>query len=55
MFEQFCSTFHVRALPAVAKNKVVLSLPMFPELTKDEQKQVVDTLKAAINSSKVAV
>lgn len=38
-----------------AKNKVVLSLPMFPELTKDEQKQVVDTLKAAINSSKVAV
>lgn len=34
------------------KTKLVMSLPMFPELTPEEQKQVVETIKDALNSCK---
>lgn len=41
------------SLPVTEENtKLVISLPMFPELTKDEQKKVADTLIACINKSK---
>jgi dTDP-4-amino-4,6-dideoxygalactose transaminase len=41
------------ALPATEKNtKLVISLPMFPELTKEEQKTVADTLISCIEKSK---
>ena len=44
------------ALPATEANtKVVMSLPMFPELTAEEQKTVADTLIDCINKSKTAV
>ena len=43
------------ALPATeADTKVVLSLPMFPELTAEEQKTVASTLIECINKSKTA-
>lgn len=38
-----------------AKNKVVLSLPMFPELTQDEQIQIANTIQKALNVYKVNV
>jgi len=38
-----------------ANTKVVISLPMFPELTADEQKTVAATLIDCINKSKTAV
>lgn len=38
-----------------AKNKVVMSLPMFPELTEAEQKQVAQTIKEAIALTKASV
>lgn len=38
-----------------AKNKVVLSLPMFPELTEDEQKQIANTIQDAINACKATI
>lgn len=41
------------SLPATEENtKLVISLPMFPELTKEEQKKVADTLVACIEKSK---
>lgn len=41
------------SLPVTEANtKVVISLPMFPELTKEEQKTVADTLIRAIEKSK---
>lgn len=41
------------SLPETEKNtKLVISLPMFPELTKEEQKQVADTLISCIEKSK---
>ncbi len=44
------------ALPATeADTKVVISLPMFPELTLDEQKTVANTVIECINKSKTAV
>ena len=44
------------ALPATeADTKVVLSLPMFPELTAEEQKTVASTLIECINKSKTTV
>ena len=44
------------SLPVTEHNtKVVLSLPMFPELTFDEQKQVVDTLIKCIEKTKAKV
>jgi len=44
------------ALPATEANtKVVISLPMFPELTADEQKTVASTLINCINKTKSAV
>lgn len=36
-------------------NKLVISLPMFPELTYEEQKTIVETLVKAIESTKTAV
>lgn len=38
-----------------AKTKVVISLPMFPELTEAEQKQVVQTIKEALALTKASV
>lgn len=38
-----------------AKTKVVMSLPMFPELTEAEQKQVVQTIKEALALTKTSV
>lgn len=38
-----------------AKTKVVMSLPMFPELTEAEQKQVVQTIKEALALTKASV
>lgn len=44
------------SLPVTEHNtKVVLSLPMFPELTFDEQKQVVETLIKCIEKTKATV
>lgn len=44
------------SLPMTEHNtKVVLSLPMFPELTLNEQKQVVDTLIKCIEKAKATV
>ena len=44
------------ALPVTEKNtKLVISLPMFPELTAEEQKQVADTLIKCIEKSKTAM
>lgn len=41
------------SLPITEENtKLVISLPMFPELTKEEQKQVADTLIQCIEKSK---
>lgn len=38
-----------------AKTKVVMSLPMFPELTEAEQKQVVQTIKEALALTKTSI
>ena len=44
------------SLPLTEKNtKLVLSLPMFPELTADEQKQVAETLIKCVEKSKTAM
>jgi len=44
------------ALPETEKNtKLVMSLPMFPELTFEEQKTVANTLISCINKSKTSV
>lgn len=44
------------SLPVTEKNtKLVISLPMFPELTAEEQKQVVETLVQCIEKSKTAM
>ena len=44
------------SLPITEKNtKLVISLPMFPELTEDEQKTVAQTLIDCIEKSKTAM
>ncbi|MBR1754467.1 DegT/DnrJ/EryC1/StrS family aminotransferase [bacterium] len=44
------------ALPVTEKNtKLVISLPMFPELTADEQKEVAEKLVQCIEKSKTAM
>jgi dTDP-4-amino-4,6-dideoxygalactose transaminase len=42
------------SLPITEKNtEIVMSLPMFPELTKEEQETVANTLISLVESSKV--
>lgn len=44
------------SLPVTEKNtKLVMSLPMFPELTEEEQKYVVETVVKCLNQTKAAV
>lgn len=44
------------SLPVTEKNtKLVMSLPMFPELTEEEQKYVVETVVKCLNQTKSAV
>ena len=43
-------------LPLTEKDtKLVMSLPMFPEITEEEQQQVVDTVVKCLNMTKQAV
>ncbi len=44
------------ALPITEKNtKLVMSLPMFPEITEEEQKYVVDTVIKCLNQTKTSI
>ena len=47
---------HEGLLPATEKDtKLVMSLPMFPELTAEEQEFVVETVVKCLNATKTAV
>ena len=48
--------YKVGDLPLTEENtKLVMSLPMFPELTEEEQKTVVETVVKCLNMTKQAV